>query len=402
MHGAVDTSRHIGFSASYLLAAIILVASWLAASAYLNAVGGAWHSVAGIVLTVAAIGGAATLLASVTIRSRVRVFLTKILFKYKYDYRKEWLRFIGTLSEAGLERVPTTSVRAVAQIVNSPGGLVWTRDHEDGKYLAAGAWRADLPVGVSFDADSSLVTFLRRSQWIINLEEMRTYPARYEGLELDDWFKSRDDLWLVVPMLVGKRLYGFIVLLRPRSAPTLNFEDHDLLRTVGRHAGTHIKQAELDKRLAESSQFGTYHRLSAFLMHDLSNLIAQQSLVVKNAERFRHDPKFIDDTIDTIANSVSRMRRLMEQLTSVTKTPQSSKVALSDVLAAAVGNSTAREPVPTLTCDDRSIYVNADADRLTVVIEHLVRNAQEATPRNGRIEISASIRPGWLCDRCYQ
>ena len=249
---------------------------------------------------------------------------------------------------------------------------------------------------MSFDADSSLVTFLRRSQWIINLEEIRTYPSTLRRPGLDDWFQSHDDLWLlVVPMLVGERLYGFIVLLRPRSAPTLNFEDHDLLRTVGRHAGTHIKQAELDKRLAESSQFGTYHRLSAFLMHDLSNLIAQQSLVVKNAERFRHDPKFIDDTIDTIANSVSRMRRLMEQLTSVTKTPQSSKVALSDVLAAAVGNSTAREPVPTLTCDDRSIYVNADADRLTVVIEHLVRNAQEATPRNGRIEISASIRDGF-------
>ena len=34
-------------------------------------------------------------------------------------------------------------------------------------------------------------------------------------------------------------------------------------------------------------------------MHDLNNLIAQQSLVVKNAERFRQNPKFVDDAIDT-------------------------------------------------------------------------------------------------------
>ena len=40
--------------------------------------------------------------------------------------------------------------------------------------------------------------------------------------------------------------------------PSLNFEDHDLLRTVGRHAATHIDQAGSDKRLAESSQFGAY------------------------------------------------------------------------------------------------------------------------------------------------
>jgi len=390
--GVTDLPRQASFSVSWLVTAVAIVIGWLAASAWVQAVGGPWTNVAGIVFTVVAIGSVAAMLVSVTVRSRVRVFLTKILFRYKYDYRKEWLRFIGTLSEAGLERVPTTSVRAVAQIVNSPGGFVWTRDPEGDKYLPVGAWRADLPIGVTFGTGSSLVTFLRKTQWVIDLNEVQDYPSRYDGLELDDWFKGRDDLWLVVPMLVGRRLSGFIVLLRPRVAPKLNFEDHDLLRTVGRHAGTHIKQAELDRRLAESSQFGAYHRLSAFLMHDLNNLIAQQSLVVKNAERFRHEPRFIDDTIDTIANSVTRMRRLMEQLTSVTKTPQSAKVPLGEILEAAVRNSRSREPVPTLECRSNGLNVNADPDRLTVVIEHLVRNAQEATPRDGRIEIVADAR----------
>jgi putative PEP-CTERM system histidine kinase len=124
-------------------------------------------------------------------------------------------------------------------------------------------------------------------------------------------------------------------------------------------------------------------------MHDLNNLIAQQSLVVKNAEKFRHDPQFVDDTINTIAHSVTRMRRLMEQLSSVTKTPQSTKVSLPDALQTAVRNSRAREPVPTLSFETRELFVKADAERLTVVFEHLIRNAQDATEKDGAITITA-------------
>jgi putative PEP-CTERM system histidine kinase len=389
VEGATDIPRQVLFYSFSLLAIGISIVLWLMADFYLREFGGTWGNVAGIVIAAAAFSALGILLVSATIRARVRVFLTKAFFQYKYDYRKEWLRFIGTLSESGLEHVPTTSVRAVAPIVNSPGGIVWTREHDGDKYLPVGVWRSELPIGRSFDKDSSLVRFLQDNQWIIDLNEMKSYPSRYEGLELDDWFTARDDFWLVVPMLVGKRLFGFIVLLKPRSVPALNFEDHDLLRTVGRHAGTHIKQAESDRRLAETSQFGTYHRLSAFLMHDLNNLIAQQSLVVKNAEKFRHDPQFVDDTINTIAHSVTRMRRLMEQLSSVTKTPQSTKVSLPDALQTAVRNSRAREPVPTLSFETRELFVKADAERLTVVFEHLIRNAQDATEKDGAITITA-------------
>ena len=322
------------------------------------------------------------------------MFLTKSFFKFKYDYRKEWLRFIATLSESGLEHVPTTSVRAVAQIVNSPGGIVWIREHDSTDYLPVGAWRCELPVGKSFEGASSLVRFLRDRQWVIDLGELASSPSLYGDLRLDPWVAEHNDMWLVVPMFVGRDLFGFIMLLKPWLVPKLNFEDHDLLKTVGRHVGSHIKQADSDRRLAESSQFGTYHRLSAFLMHDLNNLIAQQSLVVKNAEKFRHDPKFVDDTIDTIAHSVSRMRRLMEQLSGNTQTPKTVRVNIRDVLEKAARRSEPRKPAPALRLDDAELFVDADAERLTVVIEHLIRNAQDATDSDGTLTIDAGALDG--------
>jgi putative PEP-CTERM system histidine kinase len=360
---------------------------------YVSNFAGGWSGVLRIVLFVAAISALVVLLVSATIRARVRVFVMKTFFQYKYDYRKEWLRFIGTLSESDLDNVANAAVRAVAQIVNSPGGIVWVQEEGGNNYLPVGAWESELPVMASVSRDDGLVRFLKRRQWIVDFNEMSSYPARYEGLELGSWAKDHPEWWLVVPLFLGNRLFGFIILARPNIVRALNFEDHDLLRTVGRHVATHIDQAESDRRLAESSQFGTYNRLTAFLMHDLNNLIAQQSLVVKNAEKHRHNPEFVDDAINTIANSVSRMRRLMGQLSSGPSESIRRRLDLCDAIRDAIKRVEPRKPAPRFDAA-AGIEVKADRERLTTVFEHLLRNAQDATGVDGEISIDTAVSGG--------
>jgi hypothetical protein len=55
----------------------------------------------------------AVLVVSPATRARLRVFLTKAFFRYKYDYRKEWLRFIATLAESGPDNVSATAIGAL-------------------------------------------------------------------------------------------------------------------------------------------------------------------------------------------------------------------------------------------------------------------------------------------------
>ena len=390
----VQLPRQIVFYTFGLTAITVYLVLTVMGHYYIRAYAGSWAEVAGVVFVVAATGFVAVLLVSPSTRARVRVFLMKTFFQYKYDYRNEWLRFISTLSETGLENVPSNAIRAIAQIVSSPGGIVWLQEREGEAYLPVGGWRCNVPTVAPMDENSSLIRFLKDRQWVVDLLEMQRDPSRYEDVELEAWFEEGDDWWLIVPLVLGSRLFGFILLLEPRVVPKLNFEDHDLLRTVGRHVATHINQAESDRRLAESSQFGTYNRLSAFLMHDLSNLIAQQSLVVKNAEKFRQNPKFVDDAIDTIAHSVSRMRRLMEQLSSRSDPRENQRTDLREALCNAVKRSEPRLPAPVLQAGETEIPVKADPERLTTVLEHLIRNAQDATQRDGRIAIDAGILDG--------
>ncbi|MGB5334223.1 MAG: hypothetical protein WBN07_01275, partial [Woeseiaceae bacterium] len=117
---AAEVPRQIAFHSfgmTLVAAYVVLVAI---GHRYVQTQGGAWSQVGAVVLLAAAAVTAAVLLASARVRARVRVTLTKTFLQYKYDYRKEWLRFISTLSTSGLEDVGPTAVRAVAQIVNSP------------------------------------------------------------------------------------------------------------------------------------------------------------------------------------------------------------------------------------------------------------------------------------------
>jgi putative PEP-CTERM system histidine kinase len=329
------------------------------------------------------------ILAVPSLRRWVRVHFLKTFNLYKYDYRREWLRFIQTLSVAESAQVHDIAVLAVAQIVKSPGGVVWARQPGDSFYTPVGSWECEIPQRALVPQDASFVRFLEKRQWIIDLNELKKRPKLYGGLELSDPFQNERAWWLIVPLFLGERLFGFIVLLKPLIVFSLNFEDHDLLKTVGRQVATHINQAEIDRRLSEVSQFTTYNRLGAYLMHDLSNLIAQHSLVVQNAERFRDNPDFVDDAIKTIAHSVSRMERLISQLSRRPVSPQSQRIDIREILITAAKRSAQRKPVPNNSiCEIQTpIYSLADPEQLTTVIEHLIRNAQESIRGEGVVDI---------------
>ncbi|MGL1682615.1 histidine kinase dimerization/phospho-acceptor domain-containing protein, partial [Vibrio parahaemolyticus] len=57
-----------------------------------------------------------------------------------------------------------------------------------------------------------------------------------------------------------------------------------------------------------------FNRMSAFVVHDLKNIVTQLSLMMKNAKRLRDNPEFQQDMLDTVENSLEKMRQLMLQL----------------------------------------------------------------------------------------
>jgi len=349
----------------------------------------------GAAVAMAVAGGVVLLVGSLAlpvVRNRLRVFVAKHFYRSKYDYRTEWLRFIGTLSAAQLEPDPRgNAIRAIAQIIGSPGAVLYQRLDAGGSFAPVCAWprgATDVSSRPTVPAGDPMVEFLERRQWVIDLRELAADPDLYGGMPVPEQFRASGAARMILPLLLGVDLIGFVVLDDPPFGFEPNYEDRDLLKTVGRHVATLIAQHDAGRRLAESRQFEAFHRLTAFVMHDLKNLAAQLELIVANAQRHRHNPAFIDDVITTIANSTGRMQRLIEQLRGRDPPAANRSLPLAASVARACESCGTRPPRPRLAVLEPDLHVHADPDQLAGVFEHLVRNAQDATLEDGSVTVT--------------
>lgn len=178
-----------------------------------------------------------------------------------------------------------------------------------------------------------------------------------------------------------------MLLLQPRAPQSINWENLDLLKTVGMQAASYLAFHQAAQDLAEARQFEGFNRLSAFVIHDLKNLIAQLSLVAKNASRHKHNPEFIDDAVSTIENAVGKMNRLMGQLQSADITGQNQPLDLVRELRDVVAAKRGGVPTPTLKLEAHDVLVSAEEDRLSAVLGHVIQNAQDATPPDGVVQV---------------
>jgi len=382
----IFVSRQIVFYSTALVAVGIYLLAMSLGGYLLLMYGGGWGSVARVVFLAGAGLVLVALLFSSVVRARVRVFLSKHFFQNKYDYREEWLRLVASLAAFESSETRHVVVRAMSQIVESPAGILWTRNSANADFAVAAVHETDdSPQGIG--ADDPLVCFIERRGWIIDLNELAVHPDRYQGLELPDWIEHLGGAWLFVPLVSRNELIGLILLYESPGRVELNYEDRDLLKTVGNHIAVHLNQEQSDTKLAHAQQFEAYNRLTAFLMHDMKNLIAQQSLIVENAERHKDNPEFIDDALDTIAGGVKRMRRVIDHLRQTSVAPVIERIELGKLVLLAVSDCQDRQPAPRGVIVDHQVWIRGDPDRLSMALTHAIRNAQDATPADGTIDV---------------
>ncbi len=380
---SIYLSRHVAFHSLTLMASGIYLITMALAAYFIRYLGGNWSGVLQIVFLTAAGLILVVLLFSGRIRARARVWLSKNFFSYKYDYRLEWLQFTRLLAESERD-VPTGITRAVANLAKSPAGLLWSRS-ENAQFGLVAHWEMPHP-GNDIDL-GALPQWLETSEWIIDIREWRHSPDVYENLELPRAILDINRAWLIIPLLSGHQLQGILLLREPELIWDLNWEDRDLLKMAGRQAASHLAQFQADQALMESRQFEAFNRLSAYVIHDLKNILAQLSLMVKNAEKHKHNPAFVDDMVDTVNNAVTRMTNLMAQLRSEERAMGQQQFELGSLLQQAVADSQVREPRPALTCNESGFTLTCDRERLLAVFGHLISNAQDATANDGRVEV---------------
>ena len=344
-------SRQVLFQTTALVAVGLYLIFMALAGYYLKTYGGTWGGALRVAVSFAGLLALVTLIVSSQARSRLRLFLAKHFYPTKYEYGDVWLSLTEKLShhQGDAKTLHEVTLKSIADILDSTGGMLWYKD-QDGNFVLGAEWVLNGDVPERIPAESPLIQVLAADNEVIDLNVAATSMTT-DTNQIPGYIFDLQRAWLLIPVFHDQELLAFLILAESRSNEGLTEEDRELLRTVSRQAGSYIALLRSTDALSELRQFEAFNQMSAFLVHDLKNVIAQLSLIVKNAERYRDNPEFISDSFTTVNDAVTKMNRMLANLKSETvpkKLGTRTTLDVVQLIENTVDRCRDRQPVPTI------------------------------------------------------
>jgi putative PEP-CTERM system histidine kinase len=372
--GRVHVSRTVAYQSLSLVAVGGYFAVLAGVTSALGAIGGEGARIWQTAFVFGSAAAVLTLVSSPWLRAWTKVKVAKHLFRHRYDYRSEWIRFTGTLGKPD-KAAPLTEriIKAVADLTDSPAGLLLV---PEGRGLGIGTgwnWTGELPRG---GGDDHFVRHLETGERIVELDSVR---RGIDAETIPQWLIDEGDAWAVVPLIHLNLLVGAMVLARPPVDRALDWEDFDLLRIAGRQVASYLAEARAQDALAETERFDEFSRRFAFIVHDIKNLVSGLSLVARNAERHADNPEFRADMVATLQDSAAKLNGLLARL-STNHRADAAPVMPIDSLGLIERIALARRAHhPVVVAGRPGIIALADPARLEQILGHLVQNAIDAS-----------------------
>jgi len=384
----IHVSRDVVFhSASLVIAGIFLLA--LATAGEVVRRGAAeWGHVAESAIIVGGMMALAALLTSGSVRSRLRGLLTDHFFSFRYDYRREWMRCIETLTapdaHVGLH---LRAIRTAASVVDSPAGALFVRAPDEVAFHWAGSMNMPA-VTEAIPPGHPLIPAFRDGDWIVVLPDT-------EGSAT--WFPDLDRPWLAVPLNHFGTLIGFVVLAPSRAPFRLDREAFDLLRVVGREIASRVAEQRAAHVLAQTREMREYSQRFAFVIHDIKNVSGQLTMLLSNAAVHADNPEFQRDMLVTVRASVDKITRLLARLQADRNERAHALIAPAERLRGVIDRLPAGQGhAITLRDDAPDIGVAIDPESFDAIATHLLNNALEASGGNSTVEVALAAEQGHL------
>lgn len=122
------------------------------------------------------------------------------------------------------------------------------------------------------------------------------------------------NLTLVTPISIGKQLTGLIGLGPEFTGGQYGHDDFDLLTALGSQTASALLAVRMAEELAHTREKQAWHRLAAFVLHDIKNAATMLSLLRENAPEHINEPEFQQDMLELVDDALKRMGRVEERL----------------------------------------------------------------------------------------
>jgi putative PEP-CTERM system histidine kinase len=406
--GRFHLSRQAAFqTVSFSMIGLYLIA--MSVLAYgLKMTGGDWGQLLQVTfLAITLIAGTLVVL-SPRFRAELKVRIARNFYRYRYDYRVEWLGFIDKIDTASgaAGRAPFRErlIEAVATVLDCPGGAL-LEPSDAGGYQITTRWGWPSLDAPHIADSSTILMFFHETGRIVDFDQLRAdataftrgghRPGSHGMLKLPDWAADRA-IWLAVPLIHREKLTAILLLERSIATRDLNWEDFDLLRTLGRQGASYLAEAETQAQLDEARSFDEYNRRFAFVMHDVKNVVSQLGLVARNAERHADKPEFRADMVATLNSSVAKMNDLLKLMSRETggrgasgaTAGAASEADVARILTVVAAALRRQHGALDIEGAEAPLLVSGDSSRLEAMLTHLVQNAVDASAPDAPIRLT--------------
>jgi putative PEP-CTERM system histidine kinase len=317
-------------------------------------------------------------------RRRLRTCIGENFYLQRYNYRNEWRRY-AEIMEAGstIEEFLSNVISSLCDTMVVRRGLFWV-DFAGGK----AGW-------CGFPHESVDRGLLKE---LLRITEDRPIVVLRRPLERPPGAASDEEWgWVRAIARLGQRAdtRGIIAIGEMESGRAFTDEDRDFLSLIAYRARLTLENMLMEERIIESRQMESFKRFASFVAHDLKNTIGTLSLMAENARVNIESPEFQKDALGAIQRSVDKIQRLITSLDARTMPSTISKTEtdLSELVRSTVDSMKSAVEKRGLGLKSKAepgLCARIDPSAVKRVIENLVLNAIEATPRGGTVTVDVA------------
>lgn len=230
----------------------------------------------------------------------------------------------------------------------------------------------------------------RHGEAIITEELKRRISREQHHLRELEVIEKRD-IAIALPLIAKRRLVGLMFLGPKASNQPFQHQEIQFISSIGHQFALALFSARLSEELMAARQIESFHKFTAFVLHDLKNSVSMLSMLLQNYEANMDNPEFQKSAMTTIHGAVKRMQRVIEKLQTGDREERFSfcdcnlsKIILSLEKRLELADIDNVEYEHSLDMDKP---VNCDPDKLEEVLRNLVLNALEAMKNGGRLSL---------------
>ncbi len=326
---------------------------------------------------------------------RIKIVTDRLLYRGRYDYREQWLRFSEEMSTLlSLEELAPQSLQMVAE----------TLDVRQACILLPGSQREDFVLAAAQGFSCQELRIPEKSEfleWLFLLgQPIALQDSRFDRSPAREVVSQRDrfrDLGfaVMVPLITKRKLVGILALGSKQSNQPFSSVDLELLEAMGNHLSVAVLNATLSEELVVSKELEFMHKISSFMIHDLKNAVSTLSLVLQNAAANMDKPEFRQSMLTTIAGTVEKMTGLIGKITTMPKDLQLDfkPYDVNAIIQKVVSKSRVYQ-MEGIRYQERLSHlplIALDPEYVEQALTNLVVNALEAMSQRGTLSISTRL-----------